>query len=89
MIDPTPGLALIKQARPDASDEWLQYAVQTARDLKLLNGGDAQQAGIGTMTEVRWKQLADFMTSVGLLKASTDWRSGYTTEFVKDLHITL
>jgi NitT/TauT family transport system substrate-binding protein len=41
------------------------------------------------MTEARWKQLADFMTSVGLLKSSTDWRSGYTTEFVKDLHITL
>ncbi len=89
MMDPAPGLALIKQARPDASDEWLQYAVRTARDLKLLNGGDAQQAGIGVMTEARWKQLADFMTSVGLLKSSTDWRSGYTTEFVKDLHITL
>ncbi len=89
MTDPTPGLALIKQARPDASDEWLHYAVQTARDLKLLNGGDAQQAGIGVMTKARWKQLADFMTSVGLLKSSTDWRSGYTTEFVKDLHITL
>jgi NitT/TauT family transport system substrate-binding protein len=89
MTDPAPGLALIKQARPDASDEWLQYAVQTARDLKLLNGGDAQQAGIGVMTEARWKQLAEFMTSVGLLKPSTDWRSGYTTEFVEDLHITL
>jgi NitT/TauT family transport system substrate-binding protein len=88
MTDPTPGLALIKQARPDASDAWLQYAVQTARDLKLLNGGDAQQAGIGVMTDTRWKQLADFMMSVGLLKPSTDWRSGYTTEFVKDLHIT-
>jgi NitT/TauT family transport system substrate-binding protein len=88
MIDPAPGLKLIKEARPDADDEWLQYAVKTARDLKLVNGGDAQQAGIGVMTEARWKQLADFMTSVGLLKPSTDWRSAYTTEFVKDLKIT-
>jgi NitT/TauT family transport system substrate-binding protein len=63
--------------------------VTTARNLKLLNGGDAQQAGIGVMTDSRWKQLADFMTSVGLLKPSTDWRAAYTTEFVKDLRITL
>jgi NitT/TauT family transport system substrate-binding protein len=89
MTDPTPGLKMIKEARPDASDEWLQYAVTTARNLKLLNGGDAQQAGIGVMTDSRWKQLADFMTSVGLLKPSTDWRAAYTTEFVKDLRITL
>ena len=45
--------------------------------------------GIGVMTEERWKQLADFMITVGLIKATTDWRSGYTTEFVKDLRITL
>jgi NitT/TauT family transport system substrate-binding protein len=89
MTDPTPGLKLIKEARPDASDEWLQYAVETARSLKLLNGGDAQRAGIGTMTDERWKQLADFMITVGLIKASTDWRAAYTTEFVKDLRITL
>ena len=89
MLDPAPGFKLIKEARPDASDEWLQYAVNTARELKLVNGGDAQQAGIGVMTEARWKQLADFMVSVGLLKPSTDWRSAYTTEFVKDLKISL
>jgi NitT/TauT family transport system substrate-binding protein len=89
MTDPAPGLRLIKQARPDAADEWLAYAVTTARDLKLLNGREAEQAGIGTMTDVRWKELADFMTAVGLLKPTTDWRAGYTTEFVKDLHIVL
>jgi NitT/TauT family transport system substrate-binding protein len=89
MIDPAPGLKMIKQARPEAADGWLDYAVTTARNLKLLNGGDAQQTGIGTMTDARWKQLADFMTSVGLLKSTTDWRAGYTTEFVKDLRIML
>jgi NitT/TauT family transport system substrate-binding protein len=89
MADPTPALTMIKAGRPDATDEWLAYAIQTTKDLKMVDGGDAQQSGIGTMTDERWKQLADFMTSVGLLKPTTDWKAAYTTEFVKDLNIRL
>jgi len=89
MADPSPALKLIKAGRPDATDEWLAYAIETIKGLKLVDGGDAQQAGIGVMTEARWKQLADFMTEVGLIKSTTDWKAAYTTEFTKDLRITL
>jgi NitT/TauT family transport system substrate-binding protein len=41
------------------------------------------------MSEERWRQLAEFMAQVQLIKPSTDWRSAFTNEFVKDLRITL
>ncbi len=59
------------------------------KELKLLNGGDAEKGGIGVMTDARWKDLADFMVSADMLKPTTDWKSAYTTEFVKDLKITV
>ena len=87
--DPAPALAVIKKERPEASDEWLRYAFGALKELKFLNAGDAEKDGIGTMTDARWKQLADFMLSADMLKPTTDWKSVYTTEFVKDLRITL
>jgi NitT/TauT family transport system substrate-binding protein len=87
--DPTPVMAEIKRLRPDASDDWLHYAIATMKELKFLNGGDAEKGGIGVMTDARWKDLADFMVSADMLKPTTDWKSAYTTEFVKDLKITV
>jgi NitT/TauT family transport system substrate-binding protein len=87
--DPTPTLSEVKKLRPDATDEWLSYAVATMKELKFLNGGDAEKGGIGIMTDARWKDLADFMISADMIKPTTDWKSAYTTEFVKDLKITV
>jgi NitT/TauT family transport system substrate-binding protein len=87
--DPTQTLAEVKKLRPDATDEWLTYAVSTMKELKFLNGGDAEKGGIGIMTDARWKDLADFMISANMIKPTTDWKSAYTTEFVKDLKITI
>jgi NitT/TauT family transport system substrate-binding protein len=87
--DPTPALKIIKKERPDARDPWLAYAIGALKELKFLNSGDAEKGGIGIMSDDRWKQLADFMLSADMLKPTTDWKSVYTTEFVKDLHITL
>jgi len=89
LADPTPALRVIKAARPDATDASRADAVEKIRNFKLVDGGDAQQAGLGVMTEDRWQQLADFMLKAGILKPNTDWRAVYTTEFVKDLKITL
>jgi NitT/TauT family transport system substrate-binding protein len=45
--------------------------------------------GIGIMTDQRWKEIRDFMVEAQLLKPETDWKSAYTTEMVKDLHIMM
>jgi NitT/TauT family transport system substrate-binding protein len=63
--------------------------VDLIKSLKLVDGGDAQQQGIGIMTDERWKKLADLLIEVGVIKPTTDWKAAYTTEFVKGLGITL
>jgi len=88
LADPAPGLALIQRTNPQADDGWMAYSVATMKELNVIGGGDAA-AGIGTMTAERWRQLAEFMAQVQLIKPSETWKSAYTTEFVKDLRITL
>ena len=89
MADPTPGLNLLKSVRPEATDDWNAYSIKTLKDYKFVDGGDAQEQGIGIMTDERWKKLADFMIEVGIIKPTTDWKAAYTTEFVKGVGIKL
>jgi hypothetical protein len=84
-----PALALIQRMNPQADDGWMAYSIATMKELNVIGGGDASTAGIGMMSEERWRQLADFMVQVQLIKPSTDWKSAFTNEFVKDLRITL
>jgi NitT/TauT family transport system substrate-binding protein len=67
----------------------MAYSIATMKELNVIGGGDAATAGIGIMSEERWRQLADFMVQVQLIKPSTDWKSAFTNEFVKELRITL
>ena len=84
---PAPGNALIKKANPEMSDELLAFGVNKMRDYGLVAGGDAKTQGILTMTDARWKQTFDFMVSAGLTAPDTDYRRGYTLDFVKDIKV--
>jgi NitT/TauT family transport system substrate-binding protein len=87
--NPAPAVSLIQRVNPQADDGWMAYSIATMKELDVIGGGDAATAGIGMMSEERWRQLAEFMAQVQLIKPATDWRSAYTNEFVKDLRITL
>ena len=51
-----------------------------------VTSGDASKMSIGAMTDVRWKATRDFLVRSSLLKDSTDWKSAYSLDFVKNLH---
>ena len=89
LIDPTAGNALIKEANPKMSDAQLAFALKRMKELQLVTGGDAAIDGIGTMKEDRWKASYDYMVSAGLLKAGTNWKEAFTTDYVKGLKIKL
>jgi NitT/TauT family transport system substrate-binding protein len=89
LADPAPGIELIQRMNPQADNGWVAYSIATLKELNVIGGGDAATSGIGTMTEERWGQLAEFMVQVQLIKPTTDWKSAYTNEFVKDLRIML
>jgi NitT/TauT family transport system substrate-binding protein len=59
------------------------------RDVKAVEGGDAATMGIGIMTEERWQKTRDFLVQSTLLKADTDWKRAFTTDYIRDLKITM
>lgn len=85
--NPAPGNALIKKDNPKMTDDLLAWGVTQIRQHHLIDGGDAATEGWGIMTEIRWRKTRDFMVSANLLKADTDWKQAYTTEFVQDMQV--
>jgi NitT/TauT family transport system substrate-binding protein len=85
--NPAPANALIKADNPKMRDDQLDYAIETLKRIKAVDGGDAVTLGIGMMTEARWKQTYEFLVAGGLLKPDVDWKAGFTDRFVKDLKI--
>lgn len=87
LANPVPGNALIREANPQMEDALLAYGLAKMKEFELVTGGDAKTQGILTMTDARWKQTFDFMAGAGLAKADTDYRKGYTLEFVRAVKI--
>jgi NitT/TauT family transport system substrate-binding protein len=87
--DPTAGNLLIKTLNPRMPAEHIAYSLAKMREVKAVEGGDAATAGIGIMTEARWKKTAEFLVQANLLKADTDWKQAFTTDYIKDIKITM
>ena len=79
---------VIQADNPKMSDEQIAFGIKRMNELEVADGGDAKQMGIGIITEARWKASYELMVSAGLLPKETDWRKGFTTQFIKDLKIT-
>jgi len=87
LADPAPANELIRKDNPNMTQEQLDFAVRRIKELKVFDGGDAATMGAGIITEARWRNTYDYMVRSGLLKADTDWRRAFTTQFVRDLKI--
>ena len=68
-------------------DAQIAFGIKRMKELHIVDGGDAKTAGIGIMTDARWKADYDLMVSSGLLPKDIDWQKAYTTRYVKDLKI--
>jgi NitT/TauT family transport system substrate-binding protein len=86
--DPASANKLIQADNPKMGDEQIAFGIKRMNELEIIDSGDAKTMGIGIMTPERWKASYDLMVSSGLLPKETDWRKGFTTDFVKDLKIT-
>ncbi len=85
--DPSAANALIKADNPNMSDAQIAFGIKRLNELHIVDGGDAQTMGIGVMTDQRWKASYDLMVASDLLPKDTDWKKGFTTDYVKDLKI--
>jgi NitT/TauT family transport system substrate-binding protein len=80
--DPSAANALIKQDNPEMTDDVLAQAIEKMKSYGIVESGEAATAGIGTMTDARWKEFFDVMSAQGIYPADLPYRDAYTLEFV-------
>jgi NitT/TauT family transport system substrate-binding protein len=86
--DPGSANVMIKADNPNMRDAQIAFGIKRMNELHIVDGGDAQTMGIGIVTEQRWKASYDLMVASDLLPKDTDWKKGFTADYVKDLKIT-
>ncbi|MBD0335068.1 MAG: ABC transporter substrate-binding protein, partial [Cyanobacteria bacterium Co-bin13] len=80
--DPAPGNELIKQANPEMTDEQIAYGIEKMQEYGIVLSGEAEQDGIGAMTDARWESFFSTMSEAGVFDPNTDFRQAYTLDFV-------
>jgi NitT/TauT family transport system substrate-binding protein len=80
--DPSAANALIMRDNPEMTDALIANGRSKMNEYGILESGDAQQLGIGAMTEARWKEFFDQTVAAGVYPATLDWRKAFTTRFV-------
>jgi NitT/TauT family transport system substrate-binding protein len=80
--DPKPANDLIKKDNPEESDDLLAYAIGKMKQYGIVDSGDSEKAGVGAMTDARWKDFFDVMSEQGLYSKDMKYRAAYTLRFV-------
>ena len=76
--------ALILEANPDMSQDKIDFAKDMMRREGIVDSGEAEELGIGAMTEETVKDFFDLMVEAGVVDGSIDWRAAFTTEFTNE-----
>lgn len=84
--DPAPANALIKKDNPEMTDALIAYGREQLKARGIVDSGDSKTMGIGAMTEARWKDFFEVMSSQGVYPKSLDWHKAYTPQFVNKKH---
>ena len=80
--DPAPGNALIQQDNPEMSDEQLAFGFEKLQEYGIIVSGDAESAGIGAMTETRWKELYTSMADIGVFSKEMPYEEAFSLDFI-------
>jgi len=80
--DPTPGNELIKQDNPEMLDEQIAYGIEKLKEYGIVVSGEAEEMGIGAMTDDRWKSFYDKLVEAAVLSPEVDYTQAFTLEFV-------
>jgi len=80
--DPAPANALIKADNPEMSDAQIAYSIAKLKEHGIVDAREAQELGIGAMTDQRWHDFFRFAVDAGLYPADLDLSRAYTLQFV-------
>ena len=74
--------ALIKKDNPEMTDDQIAYGISKMKEYGIVISGDAEDKGIGCMTDERWKSYYESMVAVGRFAPGIDYTQAYTTDLV-------
>jgi NitT/TauT family transport system substrate-binding protein len=77
-----PGIALIKSQNAQLTDDVIDYSMRALVERGLIHSADAAAAGIGNMTEARWRQIYQQMTEAGVIEKGDYWRNAFDLSFL-------
>lgn len=80
--DATPAKKAIMADNPEHSAELFDFKLAQMKAYGLVTGGDAATLGIGAMTDARWKEFFETMSSVGIYPADMDYTKAFDLSFV-------
>lgn len=73
---------LIKNDNPEMTDGQLDFAIEKMKEYGIVVSGDAEDSGIGCMTEAHWTDFYAKMVAAGVYEDGIDISKAYTTQFV-------
>jgi NitT/TauT family transport system substrate-binding protein len=80
--DPTPANQQIKADNPEMTDAQIDYSIRKLKEYGIVDSREAQEHGIGAMTDERWRNFFQFAADAGLYPADLDLSKAYTLQFV-------
>ena len=72
----------IKKLNPEVTDDLIAYSVTKMKEYGIVDSGDAQELGIGAMSDSRMQSFFEKMVRAGVVKPTLDVQKSYTLQFV-------
>lgn len=79
--DPSAGNAMIQADNKDMSMEQIEFSIEAMKEYGIVDSGDAETLGIGSMTDATITDFYQKMVDAGVVEPGLDLSKVYTTEF--------
>ncbi len=73
---------LIMADNPEMTADKIDYAIEKMLENGIVLSGDAEEMGIGVITDAKVEDFYNKMVEAGVIEAGLDYASAYTTDFV-------
>lgn len=73
---------LIMADNPEMTADKIDYAIEKMLENGIVLSGDAEEMGIGVITDAKVEDFYNKMVEAGVIDAGLDYASAYTTDFV-------
>ncbi len=73
---------LIIADNPEMSNDKIDYAIEKMIENGIVVSGDAEELGVGVITDAKVEDFYTKMVEAGVVEAGLDYTTAYTTEFV-------